>query len=104
MPPGPLIYRVRKGGRIEAERLSEQAIYDLLRRRAKRAGVNDFSPHDCRRTLAGDLLDRGVDISRVSRMLGHAQIGTTARYDRRPEEAKRRAATTIHIPYRRRRG
>lgn len=100
--PGPLLYRIRKGGRVEADRLTEQAIYDLLRRRAKRAGVKDFSPHDCRRTLAGDLLDRGVDISTVSRMLGHAQIGTTARYDRRPEEAKKGAAKTIHIPYRRR--
>jgi hypothetical protein len=54
---GPLLYHIRKGGKIEAERLTEQAIYDLLRRRAKLAGVKDFSPHDCRRTLAGDLLD-----------------------------------------------
>ncbi len=100
--PGPLLYRIRKGGRIVPERITTQAIYHILKRRAKGAGVKEFSPHDCRRTLAGDLLDRGVDISTVSKLLGHAQLTTTARYDRRPEAAKQRAAETIHIPYRRR--
>lgn len=100
--PGPLLFRVRKGGTIVRARLTTQAIYHVLKSRAKKAGVTDFTPHDCRRTLAGDLLDRGVDISTVSKLLGHAQIATTARYDRRPEAAKQRAAQTIHIPYRRR--
>ena len=100
--PGALLYAIRKGGRIEKRRVSEQAVYDILKRRARRSGVKDFSPHDMRRTLAGDLLDRGVDISIVSRLLGHEQIATTAKYDRRPEAAKRRAAQEIHIPYRRR--
>ena len=62
----------------------------------------DFSPHGQGATHVGDLLDRGVDISTVSRLLGHEQITTTAKYDRRPEAAKQRAAQEIHIPYRRR--
>lgn len=100
---GPLFWPVNKAGRIENRRLSAQAVYNLLLKRGRQAGIAHFSPHDLRRTLAGDLLDAGADIVTVQRILGHAKVDTTARYDRRPEEAKRHAARMIHIPYRGRR-
>jgi len=100
--PGPLFWRIRKGGKLEPHRLTTQAIYYILRTRAEDAGVSELSPHDLRRTLVGDLLDAGADVVTVSKLLGHANIQTTARYDRRPEEAKRKAAGLIHVPYRRR--
>lgn len=100
---GPLFWPVTKGGDLIPRRLSTQAVYNLLIKRAHQAGVKHFSPHDLRRTLAGDLLDAGADIVTVQRILGHASVDTTARYDRRPEEVKRKAATLIHVPYRGRR-
>lgn len=101
--PGPLFWPVNKGGDIVVRRMSTQAIYNMLVKRAKQAGIDHFSPHDLRRTLAGDLLDAGADIATVQKILGHTNVNTTARYDRRPEEVKRKAANLIHVPYRGRR-
>jgi len=92
--------RIRKSDELEPAQLTTQAIYNMLAKRAIEAGVKDFSPHDMRRTFVSDLLDAGADIATVAKMAGHANVQTTARYDRRPEEAKRKAAGLLHVPYR----
>lgn len=74
----------------------------MLTKRAALAGVKDLSPHDWRRTFAGDLLDAGADLVTVQKLMGHADPKTTAAYDRRPDAAKRRAVDLLHVPYRRR--
>ncbi len=97
---GALFLPINKSGRITSfERMTSKAIYNMLIKRAGEAGVKHFSPHDLRRTFVSDLLDNGADIVTVSKMAGHANVATTARYDRRPEEAKRKAAGLLHVPY-----
>ena len=72
----------------------------ICARRAEEAGVPPFTPHDMRRTYISTLLDRGVDISTVSKLVGHASgPAITAKYDRRDERAKHAAAETIAVPY-----
>jgi len=101
--PGPLFVRILKNGEPRpGHRLTAQGVYDILARRAEEAGVDSFTPHDLRRTFAGDLLDAGVDLATVQKMMGHSNPATTASYDRRGERAKRAAASKLHIPYRRR--
>jgi site-specific recombinase XerD len=96
---GALFMPVNKGGVIQNRCMTNQAIYNILKKRAANAGVKEFSPHDLRRTFVSDLLDAGADISTVAKMAGHANVTTTARYDRRPEEAKKMAAGFLHVPY-----
>jgi site-specific recombinase XerD len=98
---GALFVRIRKGAALcSIEKcMTGQAIYTILLRRAAAAGVSDISPHDMRRTFVSNLLDNGQDLSTVSKMAGHANVQTTMRYDRRSDEAKRRAALTLAIPF-----
>jgi integrase/recombinase XerD len=95
-----LFVEVNKSDRvISSNSLTPQAIWKMLAKRASQAGVKHFSPHDMRRTFVSDLLDAGADLATVSKMAGHSNVQTTARYDRRPEEAKRKAAQLLHVPY-----
>jgi len=97
--PGPLFVPVDKAGRIALRRLTAESVFDRLQALAKRAGVQRFSPHDMRRSFISDLLDNGADLAVVQAMAGHANPATTARYDRRGERAKQRAAGLLLVPY-----
>jgi site-specific recombinase XerD len=100
---GPLFYASRKDGRrIEGEPVGEHSIYAIVKRAAERAGVEKASTHDLRRSFVSDMLEAGADISVVAGLAGHASVQTTARYDRRGDDAKRKAARLLHVPYRRR--
>jgi len=101
--PGPMFWPVTKAGDLQPRRMTAQAIYDALAKRARAVGVAHLSPHDLRRSCISDLLDAGADIATVQRLAGHASPTTTARYDRRGEAAKRRAVSLLHVPHRARR-
>jgi site-specific recombinase XerD len=96
---GALFCFVNKGDRIVFRRMTDQAVLGIVRKRGEEAGVARFSPHDLRRTFVSDLLDAGTDISTVKRLAGHASEATTGKYDRRGEEAKKKAAQLLHVPY-----
>ena len=97
--PGSLFLPVDKGGKPLPRRMTGQAVLLMLRKRAAQANVQRFSPHDLRRTFISHLLERGADISVIQRLAGHSQVTTTARYDMRGEEAKRKAVELLQIPY-----
>ena len=97
--PGPLFLPINKGDRLGTRPLHLNAVLKILRRRGAQAGVDLFSPHDLRRSFISDLLDAGADIATVQKLAGHAQVTTTARYDRRGEAAKQRVAGLLHVPF-----
>ncbi|HKA29306.1 MAG TPA: tyrosine-type recombinase/integrase [Candidatus Binatia bacterium] len=98
--PGALFPPVTSYGRLLPQRrLTPHAVWDWLARLARRAGVATCAPHDLRRSFISDLLDGGADLSTVQQLAGHRAPTTTARYDRRGEHAKLRAAQALHVPY-----
>lgn len=100
--PGPLFVAINKAGAVLREGVSPAAIARITAKRADEAGVQSFTPHDMRRTFAGDLLDAGADIVTVQKLMGHATPRTTASYDRRGERAKVAAVGRLHMAWERR--
>ncbi len=77
--------------------LSASTVRALCGRLARRVGIEHFTPHDFRRSSISDLIDDSGDLALVARIAGHAQTPTTAKYDRRPEAAMRRAARRLSV-------
>ncbi len=96
--PGALFCPVDSSGRVTVRKMRGECLSYILRRRQEQAGVEPFSPHDLRRTFISELLAAGVDVFTVQALAGHANPGTTAKYDRRAEAAKRRGAGRLRLP------
>lgn len=93
--PGPLLLPLDG----PARHVTPQAIYMMLERRARWAGVRSFSPHDLRRSYISQLLDAVGDLNVVRRLAGHAQVQTTVGYDRREDQTLERAAAQLRVPF-----
>jgi site-specific recombinase XerC len=91
--PGALFLPIHRSGALLARRLSAAAIARIVARRAHAAGVGELRPHDLRRALATRLLETGVDVLLVQRILGHRSVATTQIYDCRVESAAQAAAS-----------
>lgn len=101
--PGPLFCRVGRNRLLQTGgALSQTSLDKLLLKRVQQAGIQKLTWHDFRRSMAGALLDGGADLSVVASVLGHANVTTTIRYDRRGLRAQEQAARLISVPFFRR--
>lgn len=94
-PEGALFVPIDRWGNLTYRHLTGQAVYGILQRRAEKAGVESFTPHDLRRTFASDLLEHGNDLSVTKALMGHSSTDTTTRYDHRGQAAKRKPAARL---------
>lgn len=62
------------------DRLTVAGVQYMLRQLGKRAGVKNTHPHRFRRTIATDLLARGMKLEEVKAFLGHEKLDTTMIY------------------------
>ena len=67
------------------ERLSAHAIYDVVVKYARLAGLDEVTPHTLRHTFARTLLTSGTSINDVADLLGHSSLDTTRIYTRASE-------------------
>jgi site-specific recombinase XerD len=71
----PALFVNQEGGRI-----SPRSISGGLKTIARRCGAERITLHQFRHTCASDLLEDGVRLPQIQRMLGHQTIETTVRY------------------------
>ena len=96
---GAVFNPINKAGIIGDAGLTTTAMHKILAKRATEAKIENVTLHDFRRTVTGDLLDKGADIASVASLLGHSSVNTTARYDRRGQRARIAASALVSVPY-----
>ena len=62
------------------KRLTPSGLHQLLKRLGTQAGVGHCAPHTFRRTFAIWCLRNGMDIFRLARLMGHADISVLRQY------------------------
>jgi site-specific recombinase XerD len=78
-------------------RLAVKRIQDLVRSNARAAGITvRVTPYTLRHGCATHLLQNGADVRQVQKLLGHAQLKTTAIYTHAAPEDLRRALEKAH--------
>ena len=70
------VFGSRKGGH-----LTERAVNGMVKRTARKAGINEaVSPHWLRHAHGSHAIDRGASLPEVQSTLGHGNIATTSGY------------------------
>jgi len=77
---GKLFRRVLKMGKAWGERLTEKAIWSVVREYAAKSNIDKLAPHDLRRTCARLCHAAGGELEQIQFLLGHVSIQTTERY------------------------
>ena len=62
------------------DRITPHGVRFMLKRLETICGVENIHPHRFRRTLATNLINRGMVIQEVAKILGHEKIETTMKY------------------------
>ncbi|WP_407682233.1 site-specific integrase [Pseudomonas laurentiana] len=84
-----LFNRIRRGSHITRERITKHAIYYIARQRGQQVGVK-IMPHDFRRSFITRVIEEH-DLSIAQKLAHHSNIQTTANYDMRDDNERRRA-------------
>ena len=90
--PNLPLFKSAKGGAFTPNTLQM-----LMKQLFKAAGFQNASSHSGRRTFATSLIERGVDIKAVSKLMGHATVNMTALYVEDNPERLRRICSEVKL-------
>ena len=81
---GPMFRSVDRHGHVQPERLSGDAVSEVIRERVATAGIDprDFSGHSLRAGFATSAARAGVSTIKIRQQTGHASDAMLARYIR----------------------
>jgi hypothetical protein len=82
---------------ITGDRLTGHGVYFVIKQFVTRTNIPRFTPQHLRGSFISYLLDKGHDIRTVADIVGHADMQTTAGYDGRGEERKKRTNRAIQL-------
>lgn len=77
---GRLIRAINKADQMWGDGVDPSTIWDIIAQYAGKIGIEEFAPHDARRTYARLLRKQGKKIEEIQRALGHSSPMTTHRY------------------------
>jgi integrase/recombinase XerD len=60
--------------------LANRSVYDLVQKYAFKVGAKRWNPHEWRHRFARRLLERGMDLARVSQLMGHSTVQVTVAF------------------------
>jgi site-specific recombinase XerD len=80
-----------------AEPLSSHAIYDVVVKYARLAGLDEVLPHTLRHSFAHALLSAGTPLTDVADLLGHSSLDTTRLYTKATESDLAAAVARLEI-------
>ena len=84
----------RKGKKINPNVL-RKSFYTVLRK----VGIENLWLHDLRRTFATRLAQAGVDLYKISKLLGHKDIKMTQRYAHHCPDSLRDGVEILEVDY-----
>ncbi len=93
-----LFVEVRRGGHVPGRHpISDRAVYDVVERRLRAAGLERLGPHGLRATFVTLALEGGAPLHMVQRAAGHADPRTTERYWRRKDSLDDNAVDYVRL-------
>jgi integrase/recombinase XerD len=93
--PGPLFCGISQQQVLTRARLSGEGVRWILGHIVARTRADYLSPIDLRRYFCTSRLEAGADLLAVSRLMGHASVETTMRYDMRGRRCLRDAVDMV---------
>ncbi len=65
---------------LDGRKLTQMSLRNIVRKHARKAGIDNITTHTIRHTCATHLLEAGADLRFIQDMLGHVNIATTQFY------------------------